>query len=700
MTTLLPRGYGSLPSFQFSSPNQIHNRYYNDTYPRYATSLTRHYPTQPLYQPPFYPPEKYTTTDLYQNQKPSVGAQVEAYLNRLDDQYRYERFARKLGKVEKQYARLLGNNYASGLSLYCPDVVNEYEKETEFVPVPAFMNPNTESYGSLGNIGYPGSLNYETSVSMSLPPKVRVIFIPTGQSPFQQPWTGPLTMPPFLYNRVAQPLYTFPLPPPLPQLGSLPLTPAVQQMVVQRYNNPLAVLPPYTPNWQIPQLMMPSYSQFSEFQPMAPISTFQSFTAAPQSYIPSLMPTFSHVPSVPQPCIPALMPTFPSLSSAPQLYLPPPSSMPVDQSMLSPPSLQLPLPNADVVSSLPQYINSGYPSICRACPPAPPALNIPVTGHCWVQHCAACHHVSTSISNPNMRSTGGRITPLLRYPTVQQYVPDQTIQQQNYFQNEAPILMRPWLRKTPPLPPGAILISDEYITGDGYSSRHDRSRRKQRRHQHSYYPKQRSKTVSSRIITKSNPVVIKVSRSVSPRRASKNYNYRIQNDELVKSNSIISKNSSSSTTNGLTVEYHKVTLHSFKPIEEHIPKQSVNESRNINLQYNYQPQELSSVYHVNNYLKSNSETSTLASSFRTSSNCSPSLIKDYSQILSPSNDFNSIEEESNSKKEDIKSIRLFSQIEKPKERWIIIREIIKNSPSITSTISSNSEFCIIDKDDK
>ncbi|CAF2318621.1 unnamed protein product [Rotaria sp. Silwood2] len=698
MTTLQPRGYGGLPSFQFSPPNRAHNRYYNDRYPRYGTSFSPHFPTPRFYQPPFYPNERYTTPGFYQDRRSGFGRQLATFLYRLDDQVRYEQYLRRLEKIQRQYGRLQNNNYATSLpwNSYGGNVY-EFEKETKYVPVPVFLNPNTGQYEPLGNSGLGFSPNIGYPGGMNLPPKIRVIFIPTGQSSLQQPWIGPLTTPPFLYNRIAQPLHAFPLPPPLPQLGSLPLTPAVQQMVIQRYSNPVAVLP-CTPSWQMSQLMMPIYPQFSQAQPMVPISAFEPFSTAAQSYIPPLMPTFPYLPPAPQPCIPNLMPAFPSLPPAPQLYLPPPSSMPMNQCMLSPPSSQLPLPDTNVVSSFPQYFNSNYPSMCRACPPVPPSLNISVTGHCWVQHCAACHHVPTSISNSYVRPASGRITPLLRYPTVPQYVPDQTIQQQQYFQNEAPILMRPWLRKTPPLPPGAILISDEYVTDNRYSSGHDRSRRRKRRPKDSYYPAQRATTVASKTVTTVNPTAIKVSRSISPRRSSKTHNNRTQNEAFVQSNNIISNDSSSTTTSDVTVEYQKVTLHSSKPKENDIPEQLVNEARNINFQYNYQPQELPSVYLVNQYLKSNSEDSTLTASFRTLSDCSPSLIKENIQTSSSSSNFSPMKEEANSEKEDEKSTHPPSQIKKPKERLIIIREFMTSSPSTMSTISSNSAFSIIDKD--
>ena len=84
-------------------------------------------------------------------------------------------------------------------------------------------------------------------------------------------------MPPFLYNRISQPFSSFPLPPPLPQIGSLPLTPAVQQMVVQRYSNPIAVLS-FPPSWQMPQMMMPSYSSVPQ-QYVPPVSAIPALPA-------------------------------------------------------------------------------------------------------------------------------------------------------------------------------------------------------------------------------------------------------------------------------------------------------------------------------------------------------------------------------------------------------------------------------------
>lgn len=566
-------------------------------------------------------------------------------------------------------------------------------------------------------------------------------------------------MPPFLYNRISQPLCSFPLPPPLPQIGSLPLTPAVQQMVVQRYSNPIAVLP-FSPNWQMPQMAMSAFSQVSSYQQQAmiPMASFQpvsaapsmpvlpSFLSAPQYFSPPSAPTLSlpALPAAPQSYIPystpalsfpalppssqsyipssALAVSFSAFQPAPQSYIPPsapalslPALPPAPQSQLpsaqyyfpsstvpasmnvpSPPSYEQQSQNTNNIQTTSQYFNGGYPSICRACPPAPPPLNIPVTGHCWVQHCSACHHVPTPITNPNARPSGGRITPLLRHPTVPQYVPEQTMeQQQQYYQSTAPVLMRPWLRKTPPLPPGAILISDEYIDKKD-TFKYDHPQRPSRRHKRSSHHKYRSTTVTSKSTTNPSPTVIKDSRSVSPRRTNKSNDSLNQRQGPVKSNSMISKTSSDTSSSGLSFEYRKVTILSSKNGEKKVlPQQLAGEARNINLKYNYQPQELPSVYLLNRYLNSSSEASTSSPNPSRVSDCSPSLIKEHSQTSLMSSNVDLVKEKSISENEDEKFSRPPSQLKHPKERVLIIRELMSSSPSTMSTVSSNMEFCVI-----
>lgn len=214
MTTLYPRGYGGLTTYQFSSPNQHTNRYYNDRfytdrYSRHGTYFPPPYPTQPLYQPPLHPYDTYPTMSFNQSRKPRLDQKIESFFNNLDNQYRQEQYNRKLHKLEKQYAKLQGDYtpaapYAGTTDYFGTNsgVVYQYEKETKFVPFPVLVNAQGQIVGGSGNLGsdnpwntsFSGGSNipYGMGGGMSLPPKIRVIFIPTGQSSLQQPYTGPL----------------------------------------------------------------------------------------------------------------------------------------------------------------------------------------------------------------------------------------------------------------------------------------------------------------------------------------------------------------------------------------------------------------------------------------------------------------------------------------------------------------------------
>jgi hypothetical protein len=111
--------------------------------------------------------------------------------NEFDEQYRQEQYLRKLEKIQKQYWKLQANSMPPPMypapvpSNYSSGTVYQYEKETQYVPFPVFIGPGAGGYGAGRNIGYGGG-------GMSLPPKIRVIFIPTGQSFSQQPYTGSL----------------------------------------------------------------------------------------------------------------------------------------------------------------------------------------------------------------------------------------------------------------------------------------------------------------------------------------------------------------------------------------------------------------------------------------------------------------------------------------------------------------------------
>jgi len=196
MTTLLPRGYGGFPSFQFSPPNQINTRYYNGRQPRRGASFAPHYPTQPLYQPPFNPIEGYPAPFVNQVREPGLGTQLVLLFNQLDEQYRYETYLRQLEKMQKRYWKQQANTMPLPMYSapppplnYASNAVYEYEKETKYIPYPVFVNP-----GAGRNLGYPygSTVPFGTGGGMNLPPKIRVIFIPTGQSFSQQPSTGSL----------------------------------------------------------------------------------------------------------------------------------------------------------------------------------------------------------------------------------------------------------------------------------------------------------------------------------------------------------------------------------------------------------------------------------------------------------------------------------------------------------------------------
>lgn len=191
MTTLVPRGYGAFPFFQFTSPNQMISQNYNDRSTRQDTYFSPQYTSQQ-----FYPPHSYRDKFAH------AGNQFMSYFSQLDDRYRYEQYMRRLAKVEKQYAKL--QKYGDPGPMYPqatiglhndPSVVYQYEKETKFVPIPVFINPNPGAYQYPQNLGFggpSGNLTYPLGGGMNVLPKVRVIFVPTGPSSFQQPYTGPL----------------------------------------------------------------------------------------------------------------------------------------------------------------------------------------------------------------------------------------------------------------------------------------------------------------------------------------------------------------------------------------------------------------------------------------------------------------------------------------------------------------------------
>lgn len=205
MMTLAPRGYGGFPSYQFSPPTHYSNRYYNGGHSRRHVSFAPHYPTKPLYQPPFRSVDHAMVPTVNQFREPGFGTQVLTLYNELDAQYRYEQYQRQLKKLEKKYWNMQANNLPPTMyplpppppplqtTDYFPGAVFQYEKETKYVPFPVYMGTRTRFFGQGGGgLTTNFTLGLGGSGGMDLPPKIRVIFMPTGQSFSQQPCAGSL----------------------------------------------------------------------------------------------------------------------------------------------------------------------------------------------------------------------------------------------------------------------------------------------------------------------------------------------------------------------------------------------------------------------------------------------------------------------------------------------------------------------------
>lgn len=201
MMTLAPRGYGNLPLYQFSPPNQFNNRYYHGGHSTRSVAFTPHYPTKSFYQPPFNPVDRSIAPMMNPFREPGAGTQLVLLFNQLDAQYREEQYQRQMRKLEKQYWKLHGNSmpppmYPPTTMDFFPGGIYQYEKETKYVPFPVFVGTRG---GLFGHGGAGSNLTLGLSGGMNLPPKVRVIFIPTGQSFSQQPCLGSLVSDLFNY---------------------------------------------------------------------------------------------------------------------------------------------------------------------------------------------------------------------------------------------------------------------------------------------------------------------------------------------------------------------------------------------------------------------------------------------------------------------------------------------------------------------
>lgn len=414
-------------------------------------------------------------------------------------------------------------------------------------------------------------------------------------------------MPPFLFNRMSDGVCALPIPPPLPQITSLPLTPAVQQIVMDRYTNPFAVLP---------------------LTPPMPVS---AFAPAPQQDL------FN------------------------QAAFPPPTHF-------------------DATPPIPQHSHSHDPNICRACPPAPPELNIPVSKYNWIQHCSACRCTPNSSFHSNVRPTRGRITPLLG-PLI---TPDRSVGSHRYPHVNSSHIQPPWSTKLPTLPPGAIVVADYYLTRNQFNRYYSpnipqlvRSENRGRR---------------SRTIDKGRSIKKRIYRSNSPRKATK--------DEPLPPRQLPSVAESTRSSTGLsptpeTDERPQAALTSQSSRKSFARQQLSAAARHLNLRYQYQPQELSAVYNQNRYLTSTSQESTASSKTGSVTKLSMILIKEYNRKRPPPppRHFNPIQDEPICSASPV-SIRSG----KSSVKAIVIRQHAARSPSTASTIFSDTELLILPKD--
>ena len=477
-------------------------------------------------------------------------------------------------------------------------------------------------------------------------------------------------MPPFLFNRMAQPFNALPLPPPLPNIAALPLTPAVQQIVTQQYANPVAILP-FTQTYSMPQPIRyyPPYVQPpQQFAAPALTSGVQSFDYIPPSYIPpTLLPAD-------MPLLPANAPNYPYFSDASPQQIP--------------------------------YGTHDHSHTCRACVPAPPSLNIPVTGYNWVQHCSACHHVPADGTSANSRSTNGRYTPLLRHPVVNQNVyssPPQSYQHQPYYPHiNVSNSNRPWSYPLPPLPAGAVLISDQYLPMSNISTV---------AHFSQNYPTQFPRVNKSS--SKSFGDYIQKKR-IKKKKKDKKHSIKKskqKNKSLTSTPSYSSTGSSScSLCNAKrTLRKTKSSSTSTESQQNFIRKELTPAAQNIELRYAFRPQDLQLVYNNNDNSLMSKPTDTDSISF-TDSITSLNIIRNHVDNLEtlPSlleihvreNTEEEEEEEEEEKQpeeqeeinESISSLPILADLQQKKKKILVIREYSSASPSTISTVSSFRSF--------
>ncbi|CAF3605242.1 unnamed protein product [Rotaria sordida] len=686
MSTLFSPNYNdfySQPYFGF--PAQKNNYYYDRDFLRQQSMFLSYHPFG-----------GFPTTGYHQFGRSIMNTELMQNRNQSNDRYQHKQYMPHTNMIQNSYWQQRANviplpMYTRSFPLnYAYNTPYSYEKGMQSMPYKVHVERNNADlgvrrnlgYGYYKNLAYPaGSKKKFANIdgNMNLSSNVNMTFTPIASPPFQPLYDGPLCMPPFLFNRMSPPFTSLPLPPPLPDLKSLPVTPVVQQMVRQQYANPIAVIP-FTPNWLISQPMISYHPQLQDMQKQSMIST-------------STLPSFQF----------SLQPYVrPNLrwSSMPLL--------PTDSSNLS--------HFSNSILTTPQYTNSNYSNMCRACPPMPPLLNIPVTNYHWVHHCSACHRAPADFTKSNIRSTKGRITPLLRRPMVPQHVDNRKIrrqQQQQYPHIHTSVTTHPWLYNMPPHPPDAVINSKKFVPRNHLSQAHYYSQKYQTQSSRVTHSVLRSATTNTMSDNRS-----QTNKDSLEKQQHKNTMNDNKSQSSNNSNGIQSKSSSStSNTNRSStplpyplcnlspiIDHEKSDIISCKTQKSISRKQLSTEVHNASHFYNYQPVELIAVYHYNRRFKSSNEDSTTPSKSSVSSNlCIDEDDKENSPPLSiHCHSMKEEEEEEESQQDEEKYIHVLSptpfQLEEPKNTPIIVQEFLTRSLSTISTVSSSTVFSIIDDD--
>jgi hypothetical protein len=210
MSALVPYNRGSRSSqIPFGSHKQRSNEHYDRRIISQQPFIPRLYPIIPNYQPSFFPMQGYPPNNFNQFGRSAMSTDLIG-INQLNKHHQYAQFIRHIDEMQRGYWQQRANTMpvpsrrADAFSSYNrPNKLYRYEKETRYLPYPVF-GQGVSGFGNSGNLGYGYRPNrgliggFNNNIGNvggigNLPPKVRVIFMPSGFSPPPpQPCSGAL----------------------------------------------------------------------------------------------------------------------------------------------------------------------------------------------------------------------------------------------------------------------------------------------------------------------------------------------------------------------------------------------------------------------------------------------------------------------------------------------------------------------------